>query len=367
MVRRDGNVEWRHQLGNGENPVKLTTAFGAALAVAGTLFAGSAFALDFNGAGASFPAPVYQSWGAKFKEKTGNGLNYQSIGSGGGQNQIINRTVDFGASDAPMDSAKLASANLLQFPAVIGSIVATVNIDGIASDQLKLTGPVLADIYLGKITKWNDKAIADLNAGVKLPDQAIVPVYRSDSSGTSYVFTSYLAEVSPEWKSKVGAATSVQWPAGAGAKGNEGVAGTVKNTKGGLGYVEFVYAAANKLVVTQLQNKAGKFVAPSVKAFMVAADAADWTGSKDFAASMLNTAGETAWPIVSATYILLPKNPTNVEASKEVMKFFEWSYGKEGGEIAEKLHYIPLPESVVTRVKAAWKAEVKAPDGKPVF
>ncbi|TDU00669.1 MULTISPECIES: phosphate ABC transporter substrate-binding protein PstS [Azorhizobium] len=347
--------------------MKLTHILGAALAVAGTLVAGNASALDFNGAGASFPAPVYQSWGAKYKEKTGNGLNYQSIGSGGGQNQIINRTVDFGASDAPVEGPKLASNNLLQFPAVIGSIVATVNLDGIQTEQLKLTGPVLADIYLGKITKWNDKAIADLNAGVKLPDQAIVPVYRSDASGTSYVFTSYLAEVSADWKAKVGAATSVQWPTGAGAKGNEGVAGTVKNTKGAIGYVEFVYAAANKLVVTQLQNKAGKFVAPTVPAFMEAAAAADWAGSKDFAASMLNTPGANAWPIVSATYILLPKNPTNVDASKEVMKFFQWAYTKEGGEIAEKLHYIPLPEAVVKRVEEAWKAEVKAPDGKPVF
>ncbi|MGU3494777.1 phosphate ABC transporter substrate-binding protein PstS [Xanthobacteraceae bacterium A53D] len=347
--------------------MKLTSLFGAAIVAAGTFIAGSASAIDFNGAGASFPAPVYQSWGAKYKEKTGNGLNYQSIGSGGGQNQIINRTVDFGASDAPMDSAKMASSNLMQFPAVIGSVVATVNLDGIKSEELKLTGPVIADIYLGKITKWNDKAIADLNAGLKLPDQAIVPVYRSDSSGTSFVFTSYLNEVSPEWKSKVGSATSVQWPVGAGAKGNEGIAGTVKNTKGGIGYVEFIYAAANKLVVTQLQNKAGEFVVPAVKAFVIAADAADWAGSKDFAASMINTPGKGAWPIVSPTYILLPKNPTDAAKSAEVLKFFEWAYTKEGGEIAEKLHYIPLPESVVERIKAAWKAEVKGPDGKPVY
>ncbi|MFG1397520.1 phosphate ABC transporter substrate-binding protein PstS [Roseixanthobacter pseudopolyaromaticivorans] len=347
--------------------MKLTTALGAAIAVASSLFAGGAFAIDINGAGASFPAPVYQTWGAKYKEKTGNGLNYQSIGSGGGQNQIVNRTVDFGASDAPMDGAKLASANLLQFPAVIGSVVATVNLDGVETNQLKLTGPVLADIYLGKITKWDDKVIADLNPGVKLPSTAIVPVYRSDASGTTYIFTSYLSDVSPEWKSKVGAATSVQWPTGAGAKGNEGVTGNVKNTKGGIGYVEFIYAAANKLVVTQLQNKAGKFLSPEVPAFIEAAAAADWAGSKDFAASMINTAGPGAWPIVSPTYILLPKNPSNVDASREVMKFFDWAYGKEGSEMAEKLHYIPLPEAVVERVKAAWKAEVKSPDGKPVF
>lgn len=346
--------------------MKLTTALGV-IAVAGTLFAGSAQAVDFTGAGASFPAPVYQSWGAKFKEKTGSTLNYQSIGSGGGQNQIINRTVDFGASDATVPGEKLAANNLLQFPTVIGSVVATVNLDGIATNQLKLTGPILADIYLGKITKWNDKAIADLNPGVALPNQAIVPVYRSDSSGTTSIFTSYLSAVSPDWKSKVGSATSVQWPTGAGAKGNEGVTGTVKNTKGGVGYVEFIYAAANNLVVTQLQNKAGKFVSPEVAGFQAAAASADWKGAKDFAASMIDAPAPEAWPIVSPTYILLPKNPTNVETSREVMKFFEWAYSKEGAEIAEKLHYIPLPEAVVEQVKAAFKAEVKGPDGKPVL
>ncbi len=346
--------------------MKLTTALGV-IAVAGSLFAGSAQAVDFTGAGASFPAPVYQSWGAKFKEKTGSTLNYQSIGSGGGQNQIINRTVDFGASDATVPSEKLAANNLLQFPTVIGSVVATVNLDGISTNQLKLTGPVLADIYLGKITKWNDKAIADLNPGVTLPSNAIVPVYRSDSSGTTSIFTSYLSAVSPDWKSKVGSATSVQWPTGAGAKGNEGVTGTVKNTKGGIGYVEFIYAASNKLVVTQLQNKAGKFVSPEVAGFQAAAASADWKGAKDFAASMIDAPAPEAWPIVSPTYVLLPKNPTNVEASRETMKFFEWAYTKEGAEVAEKLHYIPLPEAVVEQVKAAFKSEVKGPDGKPVL
>ena len=346
--------------------MKLTTALGV-IAVAGSLFAGSAQAVDFTGAGASFPAPVYQSWGAKFKEKTGSTLNYQSIGSGGGQNQIINRTVDFGASDATVPGEKLAANNLLQFPTVIGSVVATVNLDGIATNQLKLTGPVLADIYLGKITKWNDKAIADLNPGVTLPSNAIVPVYRSDSSGTTSIFTSYLSAVSPDWKSKVGSATSVQWPTGAGAKGNEGVTGTVKNTKGGIGYVEFIYAASNKLVVTQLQNKAGKFVSPEVAGFQAAAASADWKGAKDFAASMIDAPAPEAWPIVSPTYVLLPKNPTNVEASREVMKFFEWAYTKDGAEVAEKLHYIPLPEAVVEQVKAAFKSEVKGPDGKPVL
>lgn len=342
--------------------MKLTHILGAAALTLG--LSSAAFAADINGAGASFPAPVYQAWAAAYKEKTGTGLNYQSIGSGGGQNQIVNRTVDFGASDAPMADDKLANANLLQFPTVIGSVVAIVNLDGV--DGLVLDGAVLADIYQGKVTKWNDPKIVALNKGKALPDLAVVPVYRSDSSGTSFVFTSYLANVSADWKSNVGAATSVQWPAGAGAKGNEGVAGTVKNTKGAVGYVEFIYAAANKLATTDLVNKAGKVVKPETKAFMEAAAAADWTHAKNFAASMINTAGDGAWPITSATYILLPKNPTNAAQSAEVIKFFDWAYGNDGDAIAEKLHYIPLPGSVVEEVKKAWAAEVKA-DGKAVW
>ena len=346
--------------------MKLTTAFGT-VAVAGTLFAGAAQATDFNGAGASFPAPVYQSWGAAYKEKTGNALNYQSIGSGGGQNQIINRTVDFGASDAPMADDKLEANKLLQFPTVIGAVVATFNLDGIKSGDLKLTGPMLADIYLGKITKWNDKAIAELNPGLTLPNQAIIPVYRSDASGTSYIFTNYLSAVSPAWKDEVGAATSVQWPAGSGAKGNEGIASNVKNLKGAIGYVEYIYASANDLVVTQLQNKAGNFVSPSVPSFVEAAAAADWDNAKNFAASMLDTAGANAWPIVSPTYALLPTNPKSAETSKAVLEFFQWAYTKDGAAIAEKLHYIPLPEAVVKRIEDAMKTQIKGPDGKPVL
>lgn len=342
--------------------MKLTHILGAAALTLG--LSSTAFAADINGAGASFPAPVYQAWAAAYKEKTGTGLNYQSIGSGGGQNQIVNRTVDFGASDAPMKDDKLEAANLLQFPTVIGSVVAIVNLDGV--EGLVLNGAVLADIYQGKIAKWNDPKIEALNKGKKLPDIAVVPVYRSDSSGTSFVFTSYLADTSADWKSSVGAATSVQWPTGAGAKGNEGVAGTVKNTKGAVGYVEFIYAAANKLATTDLVNKAGKVVKPETKAFMEAAAAADWTHAKNFAASMINTAGEGAWPITSATYILLPKNPTDAAQSAAAIKFFDWAYGNEGDAIAEKLHYIPLPGSVVEEVKKAWASEVKA-DGKAVW
>lgn len=345
--------------------MKFTHLLGAAALSLGAMFSGAAFAADITGAGATFPAPVYQAWAVAYKEKTGTGLNYQSIGSGAGQTQIFNRTVDFGASDAPVATDKLAAQKLLQFPAVIGSVVAIVNLDGVSANQVKLTGPVLADIYLGKITKWNDPRIAELNKDSQLPDLGIVPVYRSDGSGTTYVFATYLSAVSPEWKSKVGAATSVQWPAGAGGKGNEGVAGTVKNTKGAVGYVEYIYASSNNLITTSLQNKAGKFVAPTVPAFQAAAANADWAGAKDFAASMIDTPGEATWPITSATFILLPKEPKSGAQAAEVIKFFDWAF-KDGGAIAEKLHYIPLPEDVANRVREAWKTEVKA-DGKPVW
>jgi phosphate transport system substrate-binding protein len=324
----------------------------------------TAVAADITGAGATFPAPAYAAWGDAYKAKTGNSLNYQGIGSGGGVTQISNRTVDFGASDAPVPQADLDKNKLLQFPAVIGSLVATFNLAGVT--ELNLSGPVLADIYQGKIKTWNDAKIAALNPNVKLPATAIVPVYRSDASGTSFVYTSYLAEVSPSWKSEVGAATSVQWPAGAGAKGNDGVAATVKNTAGAIGYVEFVYAASNKLNMASLQNKAGKTIKPTEASFAAAAGQAKWADAKDLAPSMLNLDGDNTWPIVSATYILLPTNPTDAARSAEVMKFFDWAF-KEGGAAAEKLHYIPLPASVTDTVRAAWKAKVKSSDGKNLW
>ncbi|MDQ0347096.1 phosphate ABC transporter substrate-binding protein PstS [Ancylobacter vacuolatus] len=345
--------------------MKFTHLLGAAALSFGAVFSGAAFAADITGAGATFPAPVYQAWAVAYKEKSGTGLNYQSIGSGAGQTQIFNRTVDFGASDAPVAAEKLEAQKLLQFPAVIGSVVAIVNLDGVSANQIKLTGPIIADIYLGKITKWNDPKIVEVNKGSQLPDLSIVPVYRSDGSGTTYVFATYLSTVSPEWKSSVGAATSVQWPAGAGGKGNEGVAGTVKNTKGAIGYVEYIYASSNSLITTELQNKAGKFVSPTVPSFQAAAANADWAGAKNFAASMIDTPGDTTWPITSATFILLPKEPKSGTQAAEVIKFFDWAF-KDGGAIAEKLHYIPLPEDVANRVREAWKTEVKA-DGKPVW
>ncbi len=328
----------------------------ASVAVAGCC-ALPAAAQQITGAGATFPAPVYAKWGEAAKAAIGVELNYQAIGSGGGQNQILNRTVDFGASDAPMDPAKIQSGNLLQFPMVMGAVVPIVNLPGVQTDQLKLTGELLADIYLGQITKWNDPKIAAVNQGVSLPNTAIAPVYRADGSGTSFVYTSYLSAVSPEWKSKVGAETSVKWPAGAGARGNDGVAGTVKNTRGGIGYVENAYATQNHLTTTQLQNQAGAFVSPSMAAFEAAAASGDWTNVQNFAVSLINQPGATSWPIVSATFLLLPKDPKDAGRASAVLKWVNWDY-EHGADIAKSLEYIPLPAAVQDRVRAAWKSSL---------
>jgi phosphate transport system substrate-binding protein len=337
----------------------------AALAVAFAGFSLAASAQQITGAGGTFPAPVYAKWGEAAKAAIGIELNYQAIGSGGGQNQITNRTVDFGASDAPMDAAKLTSANLLQFPTVMGAVVPIVNIPDVKEDELKLTGEVLADIYAGKITKWNDPKLVELNHGVKLPNLAIAPVYRAEASGTSFVWTSYLSAVSPDWKSSVGANTSVKWPAGAGAKGNDGVAATVGHTRGAIGYVENAYATQNHLITTQLRNKAGNFVKPTTASYTAAASAADWAGAPNFAVSLIDLNGATVWPIVSPTFILLPKDPKDAAHSANVMKFFDWTY-KSGGKIATDLDYIPLPASVQDTVRAAWRKDIMA-NGQAVY
>jgi phosphate transport system substrate-binding protein len=336
-----------------------------AIAVAFVGFSLAANAQQITGAGATFPAPVYAKWGEAAKAAVGIELNYQAIGSGGGQNQITNRTVDFGASDAPMDPAKLASAKLLQFPTVMGAVVVIVNLPGVKQDELKLTGEMVADIYAGKIVKWNDPKLVEMNKDVTLPNVAIAPVYRAEASGTSFVFTSYLSAVSPAWKSSVGASTSVKWPAGAGAKGNDGVAGTVRNTRGGIGYVEYAYATQNHLTTTQLRNKSGSFVKPTSEAFTAAASAGDWTGASNFAVSLIDTNGAANWPIVSPTFILLPKDPKEATHSANVMKFFDWTY-KNGSAIAQQLDYIPLPAAVQDAVRNAWRTQVIA-DGKPVY
>jgi phosphate transport system substrate-binding protein len=324
-----------------------------AVLLAGLSMTAPVAAQQITGAGATFPAPVYAKWGEAAKAAIGVELNYQAIGSGGGQNQIFNRTVDFGASDAPVDAAKLVEQKLLQFPAVMGAVVPIVNIPGVEANQLKLTGAILADIYLGKITKWNDPAIVALNAGVTLPGLAIAPAYRADGSGTTYVFTSYLSAVNADWKSKVGASTSVKWAAGTGAKGNDGVAATVKQVKGGLGYVENAYATQNKLATAQLRNKAGQFVTPTIAAFQAAAENADWKADPNFAVSLIDTPGAATWPIVSATFILLPLDPKEPAHSALVRKFFDWSY-KNGGDIAAGLEYVPLPATVQDAVRAKW-------------
>ena len=317
-----------------------------------------------TGAGATFPNPIYQKWAEAGRAATNITVNYQSVGSGAGINQIRNRTVDFGATDAPLTVAQLTEASLLQFPAVMGSLVPIVNIPGIENEQMKLTGEVLADIYLGKITRWNDPRLVEMNAGLTLPNLAIAPAYRADGSGTTFVWVSYLSAVSPEWKEKVGIGTSVRFPAGTGARGNEGVAGTVKNIRGAIGYVENAYAISNKLVTTQLRNKAGQFVKPTQESFIAAATNADWT-TPGFAASLIDQHGATSWPIVSPTFILLPKNPTDAARSLNVMKFFDWAF-KNGERLAQELEYIPLPPAVQASIRASWAAEVRF-NGQPVW
>lgn len=336
-----------------------------ALTVAGVLTPGLLAAQQITGAGATFPAPVYAKWGEAAKAAIGIELNYQPIGSGGGQNQITNRTVDFGASDAPMDAERLKSANLLQFPMVMGAVVPIVNLPGVAANQLKLTGELLADMYAGAITHWNDPRIAQLNPGVTLPNTVVAPVYRADSSGTSFVFTSFLSEQNPAWKDKVGAGQSVKWPAGNGARGNDGVAATVKNTRGGLGYVENAYATQNNLVTTQLRNKDGKFITPSLAAFTAAAQSGDWTGAANFAVNLIDQPGADSWPIVSATFLLVPKDPKDPARTANVLKWVDWDY-RNGSDIAKQLEYIALPQAVQDRVRAAWRDSITV-DGKPVY
>lgn len=329
-----------------------------ALSLASFSFAVAAQAQQITGAGSTFGAPIYTKWSEAAAPATGVKLNYQAIGSGAGINQINNRTVDFGASDMPLPADQLKAHNLMQFPTVIGAVVMIVNIPGVKSNELKLTGPVVADIYLGKITKWNDPAIEKLNPGMKLPNLAIAPAYRADGSGTTFVFTDYLSMISPEWKSQVGASTSVKWPAGAGAKGNDGVSGTVKNIRGGIGYVESAYAEQNHLTTTLMENKEGKFVAPTMAAYEAAAANADWSKVQNFAVDLNNQPGVASWPIESATFILLPTDPKDPKQSDLVMKFFDWGF-THGNDIAKSLLYVPLPESVHTAVRAAWKADVK--------
>jgi len=318
-----------------------------------------------NGAGASFPFPIYTKWASQYNQVGGVKVNYQSIGSGGGIAQIKARTVDFGASDAPLTTGELNAAGLIQFPMVIGGVVPIVNVPGVASGQLKLTGEVLANIYLGKITKWNNPAIATLNPGVNLPALAITVVRRADSSGTSWIFTNYLCKVSPAWKANVGTATAVEWPVGIGGKGNEGVAAYVKRVKGAIGYVEYAYAMQNAIPYAQMRNAAGKFVSPNTESFKAAAAYADWKNAPGFYMVLTQQPGDVSWPITGASFILVHKNSGNAAQAKAVLAFFDWCY-RNGDESAVKLHYIPMPTSVVLLVQGSWKNDVRS-NGQPIW
>jgi phosphate transport system substrate-binding protein len=333
------------------------TAVAAATAL--SLAANAAQAADITGAGSTFVYPILSKWSADYSTKTSNKINYQSIGSGGGIAQIKAATVDFGASDKPLDPKELDEAKLGQFPVVIGGVVPVVNLDGIEPGKIKFTGPLLADIFLGKVQKWNDKAIADMNPGVTLPDALITVVHRSDGSGTTFNWVNYLAKVSPEWKEKVGEGTSVQWPTGVGGKGNEGVAAYVKQIKGSMGYVELAYAIQNKMSYAALQNKAGKFVQPTLESFQAAAASADWKNSKDFFLVITNADGDKSWPIAASVFVIMYKTPKDAEHSKTAFDFFKWSLEK-GQKQAEELQYVPLPAELVKQIEAYWKSDFKS-------
>jgi len=323
-------------------------------------------AADISGAGATFPYPIYAKWADAYKKETGIGLNYQSIGSGGGIKQIQAKTVTFGASDQPLKPEELNKAGLVQFPTVIGGDVPVVNLEGIKSGALVLDGDTLAKIFLGEITTWNDSAIAKLNPTAKLPAQPIVVVHRSDGSGTTFIFTDYLSKVSAKWKSDVGANASVEWPTGIGAKGNEGVANNVANTKGAIGYVEYAYAKQNDLTTVNMINKDRKTVAPNAAAFQAAAANADWEKAEGYYVILTDQPGATSWPIAGATFILIHKQPQDPVAAAEALKFFAWAYAK-GGKMAEELDYVPMPAKVVDQIKKVWASQIKDASGKALY
>jgi phosphate transport system substrate-binding protein len=312
-------------------------------------------AADITGAGATFPFPIYSKWSEAYKAATGIGLNYQSIGSGGGIKQIKARTVDFGASDMPLKIEELDQEGLVQFPAVIGGVVPVINIDGIGAGQLKLTAEVVANIYLGKITKWNDKAITDLNPDLKLTALDIAVIHRADGSGTTFLFTDWLSKTSPEWKEKVGAAAALKWPApnSVGGKGNEGVATQVQRIKGSIGYVEYAYAKRNKIAHAQLKNRAGKYVQPDDDTFKAAAESAEWTGTNGMATLLTDQKHQNAWPITGASFIIMHKQQQDPLVGKAVLKFFSWAFNN-GAQMATDLEYVPLPKSVSDKVRVEW-------------
>ena len=325
-----------------------------------------AAAVEISGAGATFPYPIYAKWADAYRKETGVGLNYQSIGSGGGIKQIEAKTVTFGATDAPLKGPELDKFGLAQFPMVMGGIVPVVNVEGVAAGDLVLDGPTLAAIFLGTVKTWDDPAIKKLNPNVKLPSQPIAVVHRSDGSGTTFNFTYYLSEASADWKSNVGAATSVEWPVGIGAKGNEGVSNNVSQTKGSIGYVEYAYALQNKLIYTKMMNKDGSTVAPTSAAFQAAAASANWNTVPGYGVILANQPGAESWPMTAATFILIPKKADDPIAVGEALKFFSWAYGK-GDKMAEELDYVPMPKKVVGDIEKMWASEIKDANGKPLF
>lgn len=339
-------------------------AAGAAVAFSSALVA--AHAADITGAGATFPYPIYSKWAESYKAATGVGLNYQSIGSGGGIKQIKARTVDFGASDMPLSAEDLEAAGLMQFPAIMGGVVPIVNLAGVTPGQLKMTPDVLANIYLGKIVKWNDAQITALNPGAKLPNEDITVVHRSDGSGTTFLWTDFLSKTNAAFKAEVGAGTAVKWPAGVGGKGNEGVAANVQRIKGSIGYVEYAYAKKNKMAHTQLKNRDGHFVQPGDETFKAAAAGADWAKTPGMQVILTNEPGKASWPITGASFILMHKSQASAARAKEVLKFFDWAY-KNGGAMASELDYVAMPAPVVNLVQEAWKANLKDASGKAVW
>jgi len=333
---------------------------------AGAVFCTNALAANITGAGATFPYPIYAKWAYAYRNATGVGMNYQSIGSGGGIKQITAKTVDFGASDKPLKPDDLAKNGLVQFPAIMGGVVPVYRVKGIGNGELTLSGSLLADIYLGKVKKWNDPAIARLNPGAKLPNQSISVVHRSDGSGTTFLFTNYLSKVSAEWKSKVGEGTAVAWPAGVGGKGNEGVANYVGRLNGSIGYVEYAYAKQNKLAAAKMVNRAGAAVSPNDVSFKAAAAGADWAKARGMYLILTDQPGKQSWPITGASFILMHAKQDNPENAREVLRFFEWSF-KNGGKMADELDYVPMPDAVVKLIQSAWKSQITDSSGRPVY
>jgi phosphate transport system substrate-binding protein len=337
-----------------------SAAFAAALAATAPVLAA-----DITGAGATFPYPIYAKWADAYKKATGTGMNYQSIGSGGGIKQITAKTVNFGASDMPMKPEDLEKNGLMQFPAIMGGVVPVYHVKGIGAGEIRFTGELLANIYLGKVKKWNDAAIAGLNPGVKLPDANITVVHRSDGSGTTFLWTNYLSKVSADWKGTVGEGTSVKWPTGVGGKGNEGVASYVQKINGALGYVEYAYAKQNKLTAGMMRNKAGKFVSPDDNSFKAAAAGAEWAKTPGMGVILTEQPGDGSWPVTGASFILIHKAQDKPAAGREVLKFFEWSFAN-GQKMADELDYVPMPDPVVKVIQAEWKS-IKDSAGKPVY